>query len=134
MNQEDQIPQLDNELLKTLYDMLKTSSEDAMRVLEGQLTHANPKIAQNAAKIILSVVLPKTSINKTWKMESEKQIDNDLFKEFMRFKVQKDLAEESQKTSAIKKKPVLVVNNEDRANKIKDGQGKGAQVQEPKGA
>lgn len=53
-------------LLKKLYDMLEKNAPGALRKLEEQIEHDDPKVAQKACQIILSKILPERSAHESW--------------------------------------------------------------------
>ena len=76
---------VDETLLKRLYDLLDSTADRALQVLIDQLEHADPKIAQKAAAIVLSKTLPEARFLKSWKDEEAKEADWRNLKQFGEF-------------------------------------------------
>jgi len=81
-------------LLKRLYDLLDGNADKALQVLVDQLKDEDPKIAQKAAAIVLAKVLPESRFLKSWSEEGKEVVEElQVFKDFLAFKRDRDIAE-----------------------------------------
>ena len=87
-------PKPEDSLLKKLYAILEESSEEALKLLRGQLKNKDDKVAQGAAKILLGKTLPERSAHESWKINeiTSPEIHKGM-SDLLEWKRQRDLEE-----------------------------------------
>ena len=107
-------PKPEGSLLRKLYDILEKSSEQAIKILQTQFKSSDAKVAQGAAKIILSKVLPERSANESWGVKNHVAPETmSTLQEMLELKRQRDVEEDKKKWKEIEEEKTLkLIKNE----------------------